>query len=51
MWVEFTRRCEYLNDESCDELDANYERIIGQIVKMIIDADKWLIKGSERKKR
>ena len=44
VWVEFARRCEYLNDETCDELDADYERIIGQIVKMIIDADKWLIK-------
>ena len=51
VWVEFARRCEYLNDETCDELDADYERIIGQIVKMIIDADKWLIKDRERERR
>ena len=44
VWIEFARRCEYLNDETCDELDAVYEQIMGQIVKMIIDADKWLIK-------
>ncbi len=51
VWVEFARRCEYLNDETCNELDADYERIIGQIVKMIIDTDKWLIKDRERERR
>lgn len=44
VWVEFARRCEYLNGETCAELDALYEQIMAQIVKMIIDADKWLIK-------
>ena len=44
VWVEFAGRCEYLNNETCDELDAVYEQIMAQIVKMIIDADKWLIK-------
>ena len=44
VWVEFARRCEYLNDVTCDELDAVYEQIMAQIVKMIIDADKWIIK-------
>ena len=44
VWIEFARRCEYLKDETCHELDAAYEQIIAQIVKMIIDADKWLIK-------
>jgi four helix bundle protein len=44
VWVEFARRCEYLNAETCAELDAVYEQIMAQIVKMIIDADKWLIK-------
>ncbi len=44
VWVEFSRRCGYLNDETCHELDEIYEQIMGQIVKMIIGADKWLIK-------
>lgn len=44
VWVEFARRCQYLEDGSCNELDAAYEQIMAQIVKMIIDADKWLIK-------
>ena len=43
VWVEFARRCEYLEDETCQELDATYDEIMGQIVRMVIDADKWLI--------
>jgi four helix bundle protein len=44
VWIEFTRRCGYLENTVCDELDAAYDHIIGQIVKMINEADKWLIK-------
>ena len=43
VWIDFARDCEYLNDEICDDLDANYDHIMGQIVKMINEADKWLI--------
>ena len=43
VWVEIARRCEYLEDETCQELDATYDEIMGQIVRMVIDADKWLI--------
>jgi four helix bundle protein len=43
VWIEFTRNCEYLNDEVCDELDEMYNHIIGQIVNMISEAEKWLI--------
>jgi four helix bundle protein len=44
VWIEFARRCGYLEDAVCDELDAAYDQIIGQLVKMINEADKWLIK-------
>ena len=44
VWIEFARRCGYIEDAVCDELDADYDHIIGQIVKMINEADKWLIK-------
>ena len=44
VWVEFARRCEYLDDETCSELDRDYDLIMAQIVKMINEADKWLIK-------
>ena len=44
MWIEFARRCGYLGDEVCDKLDAVYDQIMGQLVKIIDDSDKWLIK-------
>ncbi|MBN2059695.1 MAG: four helix bundle protein [Deltaproteobacteria bacterium] len=44
VWIEFARRCEYLEDQICDEMDKEYDQIIGQIVRMINEADKWLIK-------
>ena len=44
VWIEFARRCDYLNKSSCEDLDNAYDRIIGQFVKMIQEADKWLIR-------
>ena len=44
VWMEFARRCGYMEDEVCAKLDATYDQIMGQLVKMIDDADKWLIK-------
>ena len=44
VWVELARRCEYLKNDICNKIDADYEQIMGQIVKMIVDADKWHIK-------
>jgi len=44
LWIEFSRRCGYLEDEICNDLDEDYDQIMGQIVNMINDAEKWLIK-------
>ncbi len=44
VWVEFARRCDYLAEGKCHELDTDYEQILGQIVNVIINADKWLIR-------
>lgn len=44
VWIELARRCKYLEDGICNELDAIYEQIMGQIVTMISNVDKWLIK-------
>ena len=44
VWIEFARKCEYMEDTECAEMDTEYDQIMGQIVKMINEADKWLIK-------
>jgi len=44
VWVEFSRRCNYLEDTICEEMDTVYDRIMGQLVSMINQPDKWLIR-------
>jgi len=44
VWIEFAHRCGYLDQTSAEELDQCYDKIIGQVVTMIGDPNKWLIK-------
>lgn len=43
VWLEFANRCRYIDATIFNKLDAAYDQIIGQLVRMIEDADKWLI--------
>ena len=43
VWLEFALRCHYLEKEQAEELDNNYDNIIGQLVRMLSDAGKWTI--------
>ena len=44
VWIEFARQCKYLDDDTCEQLNAAYEQIMAQLGKMISQADKWLIR-------
>ena len=44
--IEFSKRCGYLNSEPAIKLDEKYEIIMAQIIKMINQPDKWIIKKS-----
>ena len=46
-WVEFALRCGYIDRDFSEQLSENYDRIIGQLVKMAVQADKWVIAESE----
>ena len=48
VWIEFARQCKYLDDEVCADLDAVYNHIMGQLVKMISQPEKWLIKNQQK---
>jgi len=48
VWVEFARQCHYLDDDACNNLEAAYEQIMGQLSKMISQPDKWLIKNQQK---
>ncbi|MBI3393918.1 MAG: four helix bundle protein [Nitrospirae bacterium] len=44
VWIEFAERCNYLPARVARELDETYGLILAQIIKMVRDPEKWLIK-------
>jgi len=47
IWLEFTLRCIYLDEEKVNDLFERYDHIISQLVLMINDADKWIVKAKK----
>ena len=41
-WLEIMQRCGYAPTEVLTSLDAAYDRIIGQLITMSRQADKWV---------
>ena len=46
--IEFAMRHGYVSEVEFRETDSAYERILGQLVKMIEHPEKWLITNSRR---
>jgi len=44
VWIELARRCKYLTDTVATCLDEECDHIIAQLVRMIDEPEKWLIK-------
>ncbi len=44
VWLEFCTGCGYVKEEVVSDFEAAYDQVIGQIVKMIEEAHKWVIK-------
>ena len=44
VWMEFAYACKYIEKEEMERIFNKYDKIIGQIVRMIHDPDKWLIR-------
>jgi four helix bundle protein len=42
--IEVAHRCGYCNDQTFAEIDAAYEKVLGQIIRMTDQPEKWLIK-------
>jgi four helix bundle protein len=43
VWLEFALHCRYMPQDKFDELDTKYDLVIGQLVKMISEPEKWKI--------
>lgn len=44
---EIAMRCRYIDEKTFRELEVSYEKVLAQIVRMIDQPDKWLIKTKE----
>ena len=42
-WIELAKRCSYLDAESVQEIDEKYERILGQLVVMANQPERWTV--------
>jgi four helix bundle protein len=43
VWLELAWRCRYIRESERDELDDTYDKILGQLVRMIDHPDQWTI--------
>lgn len=44
VWLEFAWRCGYLPETHAQELDEAYDRILGQLVRMVTGSEQWTIR-------
>jgi len=44
IWLEFSLACKYIDDYTFTKLYEKYEKILGQIIKMINEPEKWIIR-------
>ena len=47
IWLEFALRCNYLDEEKINILIQKYDHILSQLVIMINDADKVIVKDKK----
>jgi four helix bundle protein len=44
VWLELVWHCHYIDKEVADEIDQEYDRILGQLVTMEQQADQWVLR-------
>jgi four helix bundle protein len=42
--AELAMRCQYCDERAFHEIDEGYEKVLGQLVKMASQPEKWIIK-------
>jgi four helix bundle protein len=43
VWVEFACRCSYISADQASALNDTYDRLLGQLVRMISQPEQWAI--------
>jgi four helix bundle protein len=49
VWVEFAFKCGYLSENILQELSVAYDNILGKIVSLINNPQRWLLPGAKRR--
>lgn len=49
VWIEIAYYCKYLSREEAVGLDRTYDGILGQLVKMIMNPQQWVIRPAVKK--
>ena len=44
VWLELALKCQYLPKPQFEELDDTYDKIIGQLVRMLSKPDDWTVR-------
>jgi four helix bundle protein len=44
VWLDFALACNYINSQLYDELYKTYDHILGMLVNMILNSQKWSLK-------
>jgi four helix bundle protein len=44
VWLEFAQASRYISGEEFNELDLNYDLVLGQLVKMHSQPEKWTVR-------
>lgn len=44
VWLQFAFHCKNINSQTFDDLDTKYDLILGQLVRMISEPEKWTIR-------
>jgi four helix bundle protein len=47
VWIEFSHRCGYIDDDSARRLDGGYDHVIAQLITIMESPDKWIIRQRE----
>lgn len=47
VWCEFSSNCKYITPDQKIRIATGYDRVIGQIVSMINQPEKWILKANK----
>ncbi len=47
VWLEYAKACHYINEDAFLQLTGRYDNIIGMIVNMITNSDKWTMDSNK----